>query len=120
MNNVEQKYIIMSNADEFYIIIHCTLGKLRYCTQTDKLNPNGSINIRDFADWLIAQHIRFRVQYHKVRNPIVRWMLKRDIISANASSAKHGLYITNAELNFLLTADKDSQNKLLWDSSDFT
>ena len=114
---MEEKYFIIDNAKQYFIIIKCTKQKLNYCLEygiKNSLTNENAINLYKMSEWLINHQIRHGIVYGKTNNIILRVFIKFDIRKLEIKARKNNLLIENEELEKLLDINEDERLKLFW------
>ena len=68
---MEEKYFIIDNDRQYFIIIKCTKQKLNYCLEygiKNSLTNENAINLYKISEWLINHQIRHGIVYGKTNN----------------------------------------------------
>jgi len=102
---------------KFLIIMRGTRQKLEnYIEYGSKLvlNDNGSMNLSRLTDWLISHHIYFRAVIMQIKNPFIKYTILRRVNFINNQSLKSNMFISDDEMEILLSSMERGDNDMCW------
>lgn len=114
---MEEKYFIIDNARQYFIVVKCTKQKLNYCIEygiKNSLTNENAINLFKISEWLINHQVKHNIVYGKTKNLILMIFIKSDIRTLRRKARKNNLLIENDELEKLLNMKKEERAKLFW------
>jgi hypothetical protein len=115
-----EKYLILNNAHQFYVILRCnrrTLEDYINYGKANMLKNDGSLDLLRLSEWLTTRGISHRAQLSEEKNPVLRIALLREITKLNRAAAKSGLFLSDEELAFLLEGVEAGQFDLCWNTA---
>jgi hypothetical protein len=115
----EEKYLILNNSYQFYTIFRCDRQTvIDYITFGSRhlLNEDGSMNLTDLSKWLINRGISHRAQFQKEKNPILKFLLKREIKKMNQLATEHNLFVSDKELHSFFRKMSAGNRELCWNA----
>jgi hypothetical protein len=115
----EEKYLILNNAHQYYTILRCTRRTLDDYIHYGKarvLKADGSLDLLLLSEWLTNRRVCHRVQMSQEKNPILRYMLQKEIKKMNQSAVKQGLYLSDKERDSLLDGIEAGNFDLCWNT----
>jgi hypothetical protein len=116
----EEKYLILNNAHQFYAILRCTRRTLDDYIAFGKasmLKGDGSLDLLRLSEWLTNRGVCHRAQLSEERNPILRFLLLKDINKLNMAAVKKDLFLSDEELAYLLNGIEDGNFDLCWNTA---
>ena len=114
---MQEKYYIIDNAGQYFIIIKCTEQHLEdYEVYGHKvcLTQEGAIDLFKISNWLINRKIKHTVIFGKIDNLILQSMIKNDIDIILTSALNNNLFISNEEIENILMMNDEQKSKIFW------
>lgn len=114
---MEEKYYIIDNASQYYVILKCTEQNLldyENFGQKICLTKEGALDLFKISEWLVNRKIKHTVIFGKVDNLILKSFIKKDIDIILANALKQNLLILNEEIENLMMMSVTKRAKLFW------
>jgi len=114
---MEEKYYIIDNASQYYVILKCTEQNLldyENFGQKICLTKEGALDLFKISEWLVNRKIKHTVIFGKVDNLILKSFIKNDIDIILANALKQNLLILNEEIENLMMMSVTKRAKLFW------
>lgn len=116
---MEEKYLILNNAHQFYAILRCnrrTLNDYIHYGKAHMLKGDGSLDLQRLSEWLTNRGICHRAQLSEEKNPLLRFLLMKDINKMNKAAVRQHLFVTDQELAHLLNGIEAGNFDLCWNT----
>jgi hypothetical protein len=117
----QEKYLIINNAYQFHIIIKCTYKTLNDYIEygkTGTIKADGSIDLLGLSEWLTKRNVRHRAEVASVKNPILKFLIRKDVRKVNHSAIDHDLFISDDEMEVLMTNLENGGSDMCWNFCD--
>jgi hypothetical protein len=116
----EEKYLILNNAHQFYAILRCTRRTLDDYIAFGKasmLKNDGSLDLLRLSEWLTNRGVCHRAQLSEEKNPLLRFLLLKDINKLNQAAVKQNLFLSDRELAHMLREIEAGNFDLCWNTA---
>ena len=114
---MEEKYYIINNKHQYYVIIKCkeqTLLDFNNYGCESCLTSEGALDLFRASEWFINRNIKHTIIFGKVDNLILKAMIKRDIDTILTQVLNRGLLIPNEEIERLMMMSPEKRATLFW------
>lgn len=114
---MEEKYYIIDNANQYYVILKCTkqnLSDYECFGQNICLTQEGALDLFKVSEWFINRKIKHTVIFGKIDNPILKSWIKRDIDIILTKALNNKLLIPNEEIENLMMMSTEKRKELFW------
>lgn len=114
---MEEKYYIIDNASQYYVILKCTEQNLldyENFGQKICLTQEGALDLFKISEWLVNRKIKHTVIFGKVDNLILKALIKKDIDTILTKSKEVNLLIPNEEIENLLMMSNERKSEMFW------
>jgi hypothetical protein len=116
----EEKYLILNNAHQFYAILRCTRRTLDdYIAfgKSSMLKKDGSLDLLRLSEWLTNRGVCHRAQLSEENNPVLRFLLLKEINKLNQAAVKQHLFLSDQELAYMLSGIENGNFDLCWNTA---
>lgn len=114
---MEEKYFIINNADQYYVILKCNNQHLYAYKEFGRkvcLTSEGAIDLFKISEWLINRKIKHTVIFGKISNLFLRALIKKDLDIILPKAINEGLLIPNEEIENLLLMSIEKRSEKFW------
>ena len=114
---MKEKYYIIDNAGQYYIVIKCTSQDLLDYDNFGRklcLTQEGAIDLFKISKWFSNRKIKHTVIFGKIDNLMLIFFIRRDIDIILSDAVNNGLLISNEEIEKLMMMSIEKRSELFW------
>jgi hypothetical protein len=116
----EEKYLMISNGQQFCAIARCASQLVEDYIEYGRdliSKEDGSIDLQSLSEWLGKRKICHRVLFLKEENPKKHFLLQEGIDEVNRTAWKRNLFLTDKEVDALLSGMAEGDYQMSWNST---